>query len=92
MGNTFLSIWTDVLSELDCSFILIDYPVMMTPERYQKYCPALDRKQPDLTALTDQIHKTHNLSAMMGNGVILLLVYPDLQSRPERLNCASFTG
>ncbi|WP_419533319.1 tRNA (guanosine(18)-2'-O)-methyltransferase TrmH [Endozoicomonas sp.] len=37
----------------------------MTPERYQKFCEVLDRRQPDLTVLTDQVHKTHNLSAII---------------------------
>ncbi|KEI70480.1 tRNA (guanosine(18)-2'-O)-methyltransferase TrmH [Endozoicomonas elysicola] len=37
----------------------------MTPERYQKFCKVLDRRQPDLTVLTDQVHKTHNLSAII---------------------------
>ena len=35
----------------------------MTPERYQKFRAVLDRRQPDLTVLTDQVHKNHNLSA-----------------------------
>lgn len=37
----------------------------MTPERYKKFRQVLDRRQPDLTVLTDQVHKPHNLSAIM---------------------------
>ncbi|MGI9276621.1 MAG: tRNA (guanosine(18)-2'-O)-methyltransferase TrmH [Endozoicomonas sp.] len=37
----------------------------MTPERYQKFRAVLDRRQPDLTVLTDQVHKNHNLSAIL---------------------------
>ncbi|WP_263080599.1 tRNA (guanosine(18)-2'-O)-methyltransferase TrmH [Endozoicomonas sp. Mp262] len=37
----------------------------MTPERYQKFRAILDRRQPDLTVLTDQVHKNHNLSAII---------------------------
>ncbi|WP_062267423.1 tRNA (guanosine(18)-2'-O)-methyltransferase TrmH [Endozoicomonas arenosclerae] len=37
----------------------------MTPERYQKFKDLLDRRQPDLTVLTDQVHKPHNLSAII---------------------------
>ena len=37
----------------------------MTPERYHKFRAVLDRRQPDLTVLTDQVHKNHNLSAII---------------------------
>ena len=37
----------------------------MTPERYHKFRSVLDRRQPDLTVLTDQVHKNHNLSAII---------------------------
>ncbi|MGB1271780.1 MAG: TrmH family RNA methyltransferase, partial [Endozoicomonas sp.] len=37
----------------------------MTPERYSKFQQVLDRRQPDLTVLTDQVHKPHNLSAIL---------------------------
>ncbi|MRI33590.1 tRNA (guanosine(18)-2'-O)-methyltransferase TrmH [Endozoicomonas sp. OPT23] len=37
----------------------------MTPERYRKFKALLDRRQPDLTVLTDQVHKPHNLSAVI---------------------------
>ena len=37
----------------------------MTPERYQKFRTVLDRRQPDLTVLTDQVHKPHNLGAII---------------------------
>ena len=37
----------------------------MTPERFQRLRWTLDRKQPDLTVLTDQVHKPHNLAAVL---------------------------
>ena len=37
----------------------------MTPERYQRLCKTLDRRQPDLTLLTDEVHKPHNLAAIV---------------------------
>lgn len=37
----------------------------MTPERYQKIVEVLRRRQPDLTVITDQVHKGQNLSAII---------------------------
>ncbi len=37
----------------------------MTPERYQKLRWTLDRRQPDLTLLTEQIHKPRNIAALV---------------------------
>ena len=37
----------------------------MTPERYQKIIDVLNRRQPDLTVITDQVHKGQNLSAII---------------------------
>lgn len=37
----------------------------MTPERYQKIVDVLNRRQPDLTVITDQVHKGQNLSAII---------------------------
>lgn len=39
----------------------------MTPQRYQKLRAVLDRRQPDLTLLTDNVHKGRNLSAVLRN-------------------------
>ncbi|WP_345199188.1 tRNA (guanosine(18)-2'-O)-methyltransferase TrmH [Kistimonas scapharcae] len=45
----------------------VPYPMQttMTPERFQKLRTALDRRQPDLALLTDQVHKAHNLAAIL---------------------------
>lgn len=40
----------------------------MTPERYQKLRVTLDRRQPDLTLLTEQIHKPRNIAALVRTG------------------------
>ncbi|HSS63672.1 MAG TPA: tRNA (guanosine(18)-2'-O)-methyltransferase TrmH [Gammaproteobacteria bacterium] len=37
----------------------------MTPKRYLKLRGVLDRRQPDLTVLLDNVHKTHNFSAVV---------------------------
>ena len=37
----------------------------MTPDRYQKILAVLHRRQPDLTVITDQVHKGQNLSAII---------------------------
>ena len=37
----------------------------MTPERYQTIRRVLDRRQPDLTLITDEVHKGRNLSALV---------------------------
>lgn len=37
----------------------------MTPERYARLRETLDRRQPDLTLLTEQIHKPRNIAALV---------------------------
>ncbi|MAZ89319.1 MAG: tRNA (guanosine(18)-2'-O)-methyltransferase TrmH [Cellvibrionaceae bacterium] len=37
----------------------------MTPERYQTICRVLQQRQPDLTVITDEVHKGRNLSAII---------------------------
>jgi tRNA (guanosine-2'-O-)-methyltransferase len=37
----------------------------MTPERFTRLRTTLDRRQPDLTVLLDDVHKPHNLSAVL---------------------------
>ncbi|MGV2827819.1 tRNA (guanosine(18)-2'-O)-methyltransferase TrmH [Myxosarcina sp. GI1(2024)] len=37
----------------------------MTPRRYQRIKQVLDRRQPDLTILTEDVHKPHNFSAII---------------------------
>lgn len=37
----------------------------MTPERFKKIQTVLSRRQPDLTVLTDEVHKQHNMSAII---------------------------
>ncbi len=39
----------------------------MTPERIQRLRSVLDRRQPDLTLITDFVHKQRNLSAIVRN-------------------------
>lgn len=40
----------------------------MTPERYLKLRQTLDRRQPDLTVLAEQIHKPRNIAALVRTG------------------------
>ncbi|WP_293180895.1 tRNA (guanosine(18)-2'-O)-methyltransferase TrmH [Oceanithermus sp.] len=37
----------------------------MTPERYRRLRAVLDRRQPDLTVLMENVHKPHNFSAIL---------------------------
>ncbi len=37
----------------------------MTPQRYQIICQVLRQRQPDLTVITDEVHKGRNLSAIV---------------------------
>jgi len=37
----------------------------MTPERYSRMTQVLDHRQPDLTVITDEVHKGRNISAIM---------------------------
>ncbi|MCL6416984.1 tRNA (guanosine(18)-2'-O)-methyltransferase TrmH [Aestuariirhabdus sp. Z084] len=37
----------------------------MTPQRYQRYVHTLARRQPDLSVITDQVHKGRNLAAII---------------------------
>lgn len=36
----------------------------MTPERYSKFRRVLERRQPDLTVIADQLHKGRNMAAI----------------------------
>ncbi len=37
----------------------------MTPERFRRVCAVLDRRQPDLAVIMDEVNKPHNLSAIL---------------------------
>jgi tRNA (guanosine-2'-O-)-methyltransferase len=37
----------------------------MTPERYARICEMLAARQPDLTVCMEQVHKPHNVSAVI---------------------------
>ncbi len=37
----------------------------MTPERFQRLTQVLERRQPDLTVLAEDVHKTHNIAALL---------------------------
>ncbi|PIE42856.1 MAG: tRNA (guanosine(18)-2'-O)-methyltransferase TrmH [Gammaproteobacteria bacterium] len=37
----------------------------MTPERFHKFISTLNRRQPDLSLLTDQMHKPRNIAALV---------------------------
>jgi len=37
----------------------------MTPERFQKIKDILNKRQPDLTVIMDNVHKPHNLAAII---------------------------
>ncbi len=39
----------------------------MTPERFARITQVLDKRQPDLTVITDEVHKSRNLAAIVRN-------------------------
>lgn len=60
----------------------------MTPERYRRTREVLNRRQPDLTVLLDNVHKPHNFSAILRScdavGVLEAHgVWPDPTLRPS---------
>lgn len=60
----------------------------MTPRRFKRLLAILERRQPDLTVLTDNVHKSHNISAIMRTcdavGIPEIhAVWPDPSFRPE---------
>ncbi|HEY5701559.1 MAG TPA: tRNA (guanosine(18)-2'-O)-methyltransferase TrmH [Gammaproteobacteria bacterium] len=63
----------------------------MTPERFQKIRSVLDRRQPDLTVMMDNVHKTHNFSAILRScdaaGVFEAhAVWPNPRLRPNHMS------
>ena len=58
----------------------------MVPERFQRLRTVLSRRQPDLTVLMEQVHKPHNLSAVMrtSDAVGILEIHAVDPSRPVR--------
>jgi tRNA (guanosine-2'-O-)-methyltransferase len=60
----------------------------MTPDRFRRLRAVLDRRQPDLTVLMDNVHKRHNFAAVMRTcdavGVLEVHgVWPDPRYRPS---------
>lgn len=60
----------------------------MRPQRFARLSGILDRRQPDLTVLTDNVHKAHNISAIVRTcdavGVLEVhAVWPDPSFRVE---------
>jgi tRNA (guanosine-2'-O-)-methyltransferase len=66
----------------------------MTPERYQKLCATLDRRQPDLTVITDGVHKPHNIAAIVRtcDAVGIQQVYASLPDNAARASAKSAMG
>ena len=60
----------------------------MSPERFRRLAAVLDRRQPDLTVLMDEVHKPHNFSAILRTcdavGVFRAHLVPTADFRPGR--------
>lgn len=68
----------------------------MTPKRFDKLRGVLDRRQPDLTVLLDNVHKTHNFSAIVRScdavgAFEAHAVWPDPKLKPNHMS-AGGTG
>lgn len=66
----------------------------MTPKRYARLRAVLNRRQPDLTVLLDNVHKPHNFSAIVRScdavGVFEAhAVWPSPKLRPNHLTSGS---
>ena len=62
----------------------------MTPERFRKLRRVLGQRQPDLTVLLDNVHKTHNFSAILRScdaaGIFEAhAVWPNPRLRPDHM-------
>ena len=62
----------------------------MTPKRFRRLRAVLDRRQPDLTVLLDNVHKPHNFSAILRSldavgACEAHAVWTDSKLRPRRL-------
>lgn len=57
----------DYFNVISLLFIIQDKysPESMTPERFKRISAVLNRRQPDLTVVTDEVHKGRNLSAII---------------------------
>lgn len=66
----------------------------MTPERLERIKTTLDRRQPDLTVITDEVYKSHNLSAIVRTCDAFAI--PDVHcvwaSEPFRLQTGTAAG
>lgn len=65
------------------------YSIAMTPQRFARLNAVLDARQPDLTVVMDNVHKTHNFSAILRScdavGVVEVhAVWPNPRLRPNR--------
>jgi len=47
--------------------LTVIFIIKITPERLQRITSVLDRRQPDLTLITDEVHKQRNLAAIVRN-------------------------
>ncbi len=68
----------------------------MTPERFRRCKSVLERRQPDLTVLMDNVHKPHNLSAIVRScdavGTFEVHAVTNLLSVRTQKDVASGTG
>ena len=68
----------------------------MTPARYARLSSILDRRQPDLTVVMDNLHKPHNVSAVIRTcdavGVVEIHAVSGAQSFTARRSSAGGTG
>ena len=66
----------------------------MSPERFTRITQMLNRRQPDLTVFLEQVHKPHNLAAIVrtADAVGISDVHATWEDKAMRLSGKSATG
>jgi len=75
-------------------FITLSLRVSMSPERFARITQMLNRRQPDLTVCLEQVHKPHNLAAIVrtADAVGVSDVHATWEDKAMRLSGKSATG
>lgn len=75
-------------------YIFTDLRAIMSPERFARITQMLNRRQPELTVCLEQVHKPHNLAAIVrtADAVGVSDVHATWEDKAMRLSGKSATG